>query len=78
MGVAMNTSEKRSILQRTSPTQWLALVLTILAVIFILQNRGKVSIDILAITITSPMWVALLAIFLVGWAAGVLTMRRRR
>ncbi|WP_249359321.1 hypothetical protein [Nocardia cyriacigeorgica] len=74
----MNSTEKRSFLQRVSPTQWLALVLTILAVVFILQNRSKVSIDILAITITSPMWVALLAIFVVGWAAGVLTMRRRR
>ncbi|WP_249358070.1 hypothetical protein [Nocardia cyriacigeorgica] len=74
----MNSTEKRSFLRRVSPTQWLALVLTILAVVFILQNRSKVSIDILAITITSPMWVALLAIFVVGWAAGVLTMRRRR
>ncbi|WP_280236891.1 hypothetical protein [Nocardia cyriacigeorgica] len=74
----MNTTEKRSVLGRVSPTQWVALVLTILAVVFILQNRTKVSIDILAVTITSPMWVILLFLFLVGWVAGVLTMRRRR
>ncbi|NEW37484.1 DUF1049 domain-containing protein [Nocardia cyriacigeorgica] len=74
----MNTTEKRSLLGRVSPTQWVALVLTILAVIFILQNRTKVSIEILAVTITSPMWVVLLLVFIVGWVAGVLTMRRRR
>ncbi|NEW44961.1 hypothetical protein [Nocardia cyriacigeorgica] len=73
----MNTTEKRSLLGRVSPTQWVALVLTILAVIFILQNRTKVSIEILAVTITSPMWVVLLLVFIVGWVAGVLTMRRR-
>ncbi|MFE3442856.1 hypothetical protein ACFXNW_07480 [Nocardia sp. NPDC059180] len=74
----MGTTEKRSLLQRVSPTQWVALVLTILAVIFILQNRTKVSIEILAVTITSPMWIILLLLFIIGWVAGVLTMRRRR
>ncbi|NKY49884.1 DUF1049 domain-containing protein [Nocardia vermiculata] len=73
----MSTSEKRSILSRVSPTQWVALVLLVLAIIFVAENRGRTSIEFLLIEITSPMWLVLLVMFAVGWLAGVLTMRRR-
>ncbi|MFE7797692.1 hypothetical protein [Nocardia sp. NPDC057440] len=73
----MNSSENRSILARISPTQWVALAVTVVAVIFVAENRDKVSIEFLLITIRSPMWLILLTMFAVGWIAGVLTMRRR-
>ncbi|MFD6399020.1 hypothetical protein [Nocardia sp. NPDC060249] len=75
----MNDSAgKRSLLRRVSPTQWVAIALSILAVVFVLENRGKVSVEILLITVSSPMWLILLAMFIVGWITGVLTTRRAR
>ncbi|MEV0293850.1 hypothetical protein [Nocardia sp. NPDC050710] len=74
----MNTREKRSLLRRVSPNQWLALVLTILAVVFVFENRGTVSIEFLLISVTSPMWLILLMMFAVGWIAGMLMRRRPR
>lgn len=74
----MNRPEKKpSLLARVSPTQWVAIGLAILAVVFVLENRAKVSVQILLITVQSPMWLILLAMFIVGWIAGVLTTRRR-
>ncbi|MFQ6396138.1 hypothetical protein ACLMAJ_22025 [Nocardia sp. KC 131] len=73
----MNSTENRSILARISPTQWIALAVTIVAIVFVAENRSKVSIEFLLITIRSPMWLILLTMFAVGWVTGVLTMRRR-
>ncbi|MFD4459598.1 hypothetical protein [Nocardia sp. NPDC058480] len=67
---------KRSLLSRVSPTQWLAIGLSIVAIVFVVENRGKVSIEFLLISVRSPMWLILLAMFLVGWVTGVLTTRR--
>ncbi|AHH14866.1 hypothetical protein NONO_c00460 [Nocardia nova SH22a] len=73
----MTAPQKRSILARVSPTQWVALILIVLAIIFVFENRDKVSITVLMIDITSPLWLVLLVLFVVGWIAGVLTVRRR-
>ncbi|MEU4651635.1 hypothetical protein [Nocardia fluminea] len=69
---------KPSLLSRVSPTQWVAIALSIVAVVFVLQNRGKVSVEILLVTVSSPMWLILLAMFVIGWIVGVLTTRRAR
>ncbi|WP_327144188.1 hypothetical protein [Nocardia sp. NBC_01327] len=74
----MSSPEKQSILARVSPTQWVALALTVLAVVFVAENRTKVSIEFLLLTISSPMWLVLLVLFVVGWLAGLLTARQRR
>ncbi|MRH90770.1 DUF1049 domain-containing protein [Nocardia sp. SYP-A9097] len=74
----MSSPEKRSLLSRITPTQWVAVALTILAILFVVENRGKVSIEFLLITIRSPMWLVLLVLFVVGWLAGLLTARQRR
>lgn len=68
---------KRSLLSRVSAGQWVALVLLVLAVLFVVSNRGRVSIEFLLITITSPMWLILLVMFVAGWLTGALMMRRR-
>lgn len=74
----MSSPEKRSLLSRITPTQWVALALTVLAILFVVENRTKVSIEFLLITIRSPMWLVLLVMFVVGWLVGLLTARQRR
>ena len=74
----MEQTTKSSGLSRISPAQWVAIVLAVLAIIFIVQNHHRVDINILMVTITSPMWLVLLIIFVVGWLAGLLTLRTRR
>lgn len=74
---APEQTEKPSLLRRVSLNQWLALVLTVLALLFIFENRTKVEIEFLLITVRSPMWLILLVMFAVGWLTGLLTTRRR-
>ena len=74
----MEQTTKPSGLSRISPAQWIAIVLAVLAIIFIVQNHHRVDINILMVTITSPLWLVLLIIFVVGWLAGLLTLRTRR
>ncbi|WP_328393106.1 LapA family protein [Nocardia sp. NBC_00416] len=69
---------KPSLLSRVSLNQWLALALTIVAVVFIIQNRDRVNIHFLLITVGSPMWLILLIMFVAGLLAGWLTGRRAR
>lgn len=61
---------------RVSLNQWLALALTVLAVVFIVQNRDEVGINFLLITVRSPMWLILLIMFAAGLLTGVLLGRR--
>ena len=74
----MTSTTKTSLLSRISAAQWVALVLAVLAVIFVAQNHHRVDINILMVTISSPMWLVLLVIFVVGWLVGLLTRRSRR
>ncbi|WP_245545682.1 LapA family protein [Nocardia higoensis] len=70
-------AQKRSLLARVSLNQWLALVLTVLALLFIFANRATVEIEFLLVTVHSPLWLILLLVFAIGWLAGLLTSRRR-
>ncbi len=63
---------------RLSAGQWVAVVLTVLAAVFVIENRGRVEIEFLLITIRSPMWLVLLVVFAVGWLSGMLFRRVRR
>lgn len=74
----MSSPEKRSLLSHITPNQWIALVITVLAVIFVAANRNKVSIEFLLVSVTSPLWLILLVMFVIGWIAGLLTARSRR
>jgi uncharacterized integral membrane protein len=68
--------------RRTSPVvtflqrRWLSVLLLVLAVVFVAQNRQPVRIDLLATTVTTPLWVALTAMLAVGLAAGTFRIRR--
>ncbi|MEU1428580.1 hypothetical protein ABZ412_16040 [Nocardia sp. NPDC005746] len=57
--------------------QWFAIALAILALVFIAENRHRVDIEFLLLTIRSPMWLVLLVTFGVGWLSGVLSRRGR-
>jgi putative membrane protein len=66
-----------NIFAKVSPAGWAALILAIIAVIFVLQNRDSTSITLFWIDVTSPLWFTLLMIFVVGWVVGILMMRGR-
>ena len=57
---------------------WVALVLAALAAIFVAQNRDRVSVHVLWVTVDSPMWFILVIIFVVGILIGLLLHRRRK
>lgn len=60
-----------------SPRQTVGLVLLVVAVIFILENRRSTTIRFLIPNVTAPLWVALLGSVLVGIVAGALLARDR-
>lgn len=57
--------------------QTVGMVLLVLAVIFILENRRSTTIRFLIPELTAPLWVALLGSVLVGVVAGALLARDR-
>ncbi len=60
-----------------SARQTAALVLLVLAVIFILENRRSTTIRFLVPEVTAPLWLALLVSVVIGVVAGALMGRNR-
>lgn len=64
------------------PPQWVGLLLVVIAIAFIAQNRADVSIALLWVTVSAPLWLVLTLISLVAFGAGYLLAwgrgRRRR
>jgi uncharacterized integral membrane protein len=63
---------------RYAAAHWLAVILTVVAIVFVVQNRQHISIDFFWANVTSPMWLVLLITAVVGVAIGFLISRRRR
>ena len=61
-----------------SPRTIVAAALTIVAAIFILQNRNSASLDLFWVSVQAPLWLTLVVVFAVGWAAGFLIARRNK
>lgn len=76
-GAPTPSSGRPSALSRVSLPQWIALGLTILAVVFIVQNRTTVRIELFWVSVESPLWFILAVVFVVGWVVGVLAARGR-
>ncbi|WP_280418039.1 LapA family protein [Nocardia carnea] len=76
--MATQDAPKSALLSRITVNQWVAAVLVVLAVVFIAQNRNRVDINFLLVTVRSPMWLVLLIMFLIGALAGLLIRRRAR
>lgn len=64
--------------RRFAMRHWFAIILVLLAAVFIAQNRQDAPVHILWITVQSPMWILLTAIFAAGALVGLLLQRRRR
>ncbi|MGW9349725.1 Protein of unknown function [Nocardiopsis flavescens] len=53
-----------------SPKLWVALVLLVGVIVFIVQNREPTDINLLLITVTAPLWATLTAAVVAGGAIG--------
>ena len=56
---------------------WVAIILVALAAIFVAQNRDRVSVHVLWVTVESPMWFDIDHHLLHGLLIGLLLRRRR-
>jgi lipopolysaccharide assembly protein A len=63
---------------RVAARHWLAIVLAVLAVIFIVQNTVRHEVHLLWVSVEAATWLVLTVIFLLGVATGWLLHRRRR
>jgi uncharacterized integral membrane protein len=63
--------------RRISPRLVIALATTALVVIFIAQNRDPVRIQLFAITLTSPLWLILVIMVVLGVLVGFFLGRRQ-
>ena len=64
--------------RRVAARHWLAIVLIVLAVVFVAQNRVHHEVHLLWVSVEAATWVVLTVIFLVGVVTGWLLGRRRR
>jgi uncharacterized integral membrane protein len=60
-----------------TPRRVVAIGLATLGLIFILQNRGDTSLQLLGFQVSGPQWLASLALLAIGIAIGVLVATRR-
>jgi lipopolysaccharide assembly protein A len=70
-------TQKRNPVARILAAQWLPLILLVLAVVFIAQNRARISINLFWAHLESPLWFILVITIVVGLIIGLLTARRR-
>jgi uncharacterized integral membrane protein len=54
-----------------------ALVIAVVTVAFIVQNRGRVSINLFTINVSAPVWLVLTIMVLIGMGLGALLRGRR-
>lgn len=57
--------------------RWLPILLTVLAVVFIAQNRGDTRVQFLWLHLTWPLWLTLTLVTVVGVVIGYFVARRR-
>jgi uncharacterized integral membrane protein len=62
---------------RPSPRQIIAAVIAVVVVIFIVQNRNRVTIDLFTASFSCPLWLLLLVMTAVGMLLCYGFMRRR-
>jgi putative membrane protein len=71
------TPRRRRPLVRFLLDRWVPILLTLLAVVFISQNRDRVSIDLFWLQVLAPLWLVLLVAVLAGVLIGSLGRLRR-
>jgi lipopolysaccharide assembly protein A len=73
--VEQRTAGRR--VRRFALRYWVAIILVAVAAIFVAQNRDRVGVHVLWVTVDSPMWFILTVIFFLGLLIGLLLHRRR-
>ena len=65
--------------ERSGPTprQIVAVLLVVLAVVFVLQNTERVALTLLVVDVVLPLWVATVSLLIIGIAIGWLLASRR-
>ena len=69
--------ESGSAVGRFFTQRWLPIVVVVLVIVFVAQNRSDVSIHFFWATITSPLWLILSLIFLLGVLVGAYRAKQR-
>jgi uncharacterized integral membrane protein len=72
----MSEPERAKGSSRLSPKAIAAIVLVVVAVVFVVQNTKKTRVRFLLPEVEAPLWIALLAAVAVGVVAGWLIARR--
>jgi uncharacterized integral membrane protein len=62
---------------RLSAKNWIAILCAVLAILFIMQNRQRVRIELLFLHLNAPLWISLGAVLLIGWLVGRFSFRKR-
>lgn len=60
------------------PRQVVALLLAVVAVVFVLQNRGETTLAFFGVSFAAPLWLYTLIALLVGGLIGALLSRQKR
>ncbi len=60
------------------PRQVVALLLAVVAMVFVLQNRGETTLAFFGVSFAAPLWLYTLIALLVGGLIGALLSRRKR
>lgn len=64
-------------LSRMTARNWIAIVGAVAVLVFILQNRQRVRIELLFLDLNAPLWISLGAVLLIGWIIGRFSFRKR-
>ncbi len=60
-----------------NPRVWLGVVIAVVVIAFIVQNRDPVVSSLFTLNFTAPAWLTLTVVFVLGLLTGWLTARRR-
>jgi len=60
-----------------SPRVWIGVIVAVVAIAFIAQNRDAVTINLFSIRVTAAQWLTLSILFLAGCATGFLLRGRK-
>lgn len=64
-------------LSKLTAKNWIAIAGAVLAVVFIVQNRQHVRVELFFLSLNAPLWIALGVVMLTGWLVGRFSIRKR-
>lgn len=73
----MTSSPRRTPVATLVRERWLAIVLVIVTISFVAQNRNRVDLDLFWLNMQAPLWLVLVVIALIGAVVGFVVARQR-